>query len=137
MSELNELLDKTIENIYLNKERDFIVFKCSDGIISYNVRGDCCSVSWIEHLCVPNLPFTVSFTQEHCLGIDKQDIRDEHEVVAVYQTILIDFNNKQSILIEYRNDSNGYYGGYLFYGNQISIIPPELEDMSEGYNCDE
>lgn len=141
MSDLDQLIDKTIENIYLNKERNFLVFKCIDEIISYDVIGICCSTSWIEHLCVANLPFTVSFTQEHCLGVDKQDIRDDHEVILVYETILVDVDNKQSICLEYRNDSNGYYGGFLRLhskeATEFSIKLDELDDVSKGYNCEE
>lgn len=140
MSE-SELVGKTIEKIYLNAEKNLIAFKCFDSTISYRVEGDCCSCSWVEHLSVTKLPFKVSFIKEHCLGEDKQDIRDDHKRVLVYSTILVDCENKKTIVLEYRNDSNGYYGGYLerIKDDELSsqiLSESALEDVSNGYNID-
>lgn len=165
MSELPELIGKTIERIYLNDENDIVLFECSDSIIAYYTEGDCCSYSWIEHLSVSEFPFTVSFCQGHGFGEDKQDIRDNHEVVEVYQTVLIDCDKKRSIIIEYRNDSIGHYEGWLrhitgelIFNKEPSILvitteadPPlsarpdttpvivrkliQMKDVSKGYNC--
>jgi len=105
-------------------------------------------------LSTSEFPFTVSCWQEHAFGQDKQDIRDSHEFVQVYQSILMDCEKQQSIIIEYRNDSNGYYGGYLRNitaelilnkdANILSITLKDqllsrklidIKDVSKGYNC--
>lgn len=96
-----------------------------DGSVSrYRVEGDCCSRSWIEHLTVPPdvagatiLRVTdsegVDATPEQVAESNARPENREYGVdsLLVYQSAIE--TTRGAVVIEYRNDSNGYYGGYL------------------------
>lgn len=120
-----EIIGKTIANVSLDKSSDHIEFTFTDGSRkAYSVEGDCCSQSWIEHLEMPNDVVgavilsvedgdSVPWDNHECVPYDWETRAEGcgHDVLCVYKT---SFNtNRGSIVLEYRNDSNGYYGGSL------------------------
>lgn len=125
----DDVVGKQIESVVLDKGADRIAFKFQDGFErSYGVEGDCCSQSWIEHLEMPNdIQGAVILSVEDSEGVAwdnhecEADVRDDdynvvkegcgHESLAVYNTRFR--TSKGDIVLEYRNNSNGYYGGYL------------------------
>lgn len=117
------MVGRKITIVALNQERTQISFMFDDGHHrTFNVEGDCCSNSWIEHL---EMPTTTSggtvigvhngepITQDH----DDHDHDPErigsstNESIRVYNTVIQ--TDLGDIVIEYRNASNGYYGGSL------------------------
>lgn len=86
---------------------------------AWTVEGDCCSHSWIEHLEAPNDVQGRTFVavEDEDIDTDEQPPESDDdnyydECLQVYQTIFR-LDNGDSIKLEYRNTSNGYYGGYL------------------------
>ena len=84
--------------------------------------ADCCSSSWIEHISLPAGGFPAVV-----LGVDDIELpgstRDDENLdcLAVYGLKIT--TDKGELIIDYRNSSNGYYGGNLswpddgyFYG---------------------
>lgn len=114
---LDVLVGKTIKSITLNKSADEITFTFNEGKDEvYSVDGDCCSNSWIEHITVPNDVDGAKVLSCTNLTMDTKDnVIDEygftHESLQYYETRIS--TNKGDIVLEYRNSSNGYYGGYL------------------------
>lgn len=102
---------KPLRAVTLNEEKDRITFSFQDGTEAVlGVEGDCCSRSWIEHLTVP----------DDIVGQELIEVLDEHisreenpedDCLQVYQTKMR--TAKGDIILEYRNASNGYYGGSL------------------------
>lgn len=92
-------------------------FSFQDGFTrSFEVEGDCCSHSWIEHLEMPgdisgatllSVEDSAPITQDH----DEHDETNGGDCISVYNTSFK--TDKGEIILEYRNSSNGYYGGYL------------------------
>lgn len=91
---------------------------------TYSVEGDCCSRSWIEHLEQPagleGATITavedgggVPWDGHECRKTDPTKWANDcgHDSLSVYNTIFR--TDKGDVVLEYRNDSNGYYGGYL------------------------
>lgn len=122
-------IGKILKEIVLNQAKDIVIFRFEDGLSKVvSVDADCCSHSWIEHLEMPD-----SIAGATILSVDepaldawdshecKESVRDKdykvieegcgHEVLAVYHTRFV--TDKGDIILEYRNDSNGYYGGSL------------------------
>ena len=111
---LKHFAGKTITGVW-HKDGD-VAFTFDDGSAIYaDPEGDCCSHSWVEHVsgvadaigavvekvdCAPELA-----TQEN---VDDGD----HECLALYGISLITTRGHR-IDIDYRNSSNGYYGGWL------------------------
>lgn len=115
--------------VVIDDEKEHVTFKF-DGApdVVFRVEGDCCSSSWIEHLDVP----------PDCIGEKLVSVEDgdgvpwdghecvpkkadedgyaygnecDHDHLKVYNTKFV--TAKGTVVLEYRNDSNGYYGGYL------------------------
>ena len=122
--DFTSLLNKPLKEVKLTPNKRSISFTFQDGSIrSFAVEGECCSTSWIEHLEAPaNLAgalisevFDSSAVpwDGHVCGNEAADGRRPcgHDCLKVYNTVFR--TNKGDIVLEYRNDSNGYYGGYL------------------------
>lgn len=127
----DNMIGKQLESVALSEGNTKIVFKFQDGFErAFGVEGDCCSSSWIEHLEAPDdvqgatllsveESGGVPYDDHKCVGYDWEKSEAEnkaagycgHDVLAVYSTRFR--TNRGDIVLEYRNDSNGYYGGYL------------------------
>ena len=115
----NPLIGKTLIDIQLASDGGAIKFVTDQGEIIARADGDCCSTTWIESVELPalGLPAKVSAVEDLDLG-ERED--EEYECLAFYGC-KID-TDKGSMTIDYRNESNGYYGGNLswpgdhFYG---------------------
>lgn len=122
MRSVNPLIGKTIIEVYLADDKQAIKFDVLDGEpIIAKTDGECCSVSWIEDLDMPlNLIGTVVSVKD--ISMPDLGATDTQESVAYYGCMIT--TNKGSCVIDYRNESNGYYGGNLswpgdfFYGGE-------------------
>lgn len=119
--------DSPLKSVTLSDDKETITFAFEDGSEArFGVEGDCCSQSWIEHLDVP--PYVIGEKLVAVSDARTDDLTDDdtanpmqgseeeyryrtHECLQVYQTHFK--TAKGDIVLEYRNSSNGYYGGYL------------------------
>lgn len=116
---LDLLLNRTLVSVVQSKwifrdketDDDIITFNFEDGSESYCVEGDCCSTSWIEHLTIPDNVQGSKVISVEELTIGEQQEINNYEYLQVYETRIR--TNRGDIVLEYRNSSNGYYGGYL------------------------
>lgn len=114
MPDFKNMLNRKIAAVTLSADREQIVFQFQDGFSrAFGVEGDCCSSSWIEHLEMPgdivgatllDVDDSAPITQDH-------PEHDDGGEISVYNTAFK--TDKGEIVLEYRNSSNGYYGGYL------------------------
>lgn len=115
------LINKIITDIKIAEDKQAIKLLTTEGEIIARADGDCCSHSWIESIELPALGFpalVISFGD-----IDMPDLGcpPDEECVSYYGFKIV--TDKGEIIIDYRNSSNGYYGGSLswpdngyFYG---------------------
>lgn len=104
------LAGKPIESVEVQDDNTLLVFRLLDGrTVCYRVSEECCSESWIEHLTVPPdiRGAEVETYDEQELG----EYQKDRETIRIYQTSF--GTPKGEIIVEYRNSSNGYYGGAL------------------------
>lgn len=111
MFDLKELIGKKVLTVFMNNNKDkFSIFFDDNTTARFHVEGDCCSSSWIEHLTYPD-----DLKEAEILDITEQTMEaredPEYEYLQVYETRFR--TTKGDIVLEYRNSSNGYYGGYL------------------------
>lgn len=122
-ADTNPLIGKVLARVEVSPDRETLIVRTGDGL-TYEARtqGDCCSESWIEHLTVP--PDIAGAT---VVGVKDTDFdgepatdvqiaesevhREYLDVLIVYQTAIV--TDRGEVVIEYRNNSNGYYGGSL------------------------
>lgn len=114
MVDFSDMLNRTISAVKTSNRGQIVTFEFRDGgKRSFGVEGDCCSSSWIEHLEMPGdvsgarllaVEDSAPITQDHPL-------HDDDGEISVYNTAFK--TDRGEIILEYRNSSNGYYGGYL------------------------
>lgn len=120
------LAGRKLVGVEVINDKTVLAFRFEDGDVFYDCTGDCCSSSWIEHIELPNdiagaeivsvgEPPVIDATDDDAKnpkieGASEYDPR-EHECLQVYQTVF--GTTKGEIAVEYRNSSNGYYGGSL------------------------
>ena len=110
----NLLLNQTITDVKIAADKQALLFVSADGTEHIAlVDGDCCSYTWIEHIEMPALgmPFKILAIED----LDMPDLGDmpDCDVVAYYGAKII--TDKGEMIIDYRNDSNGYYGGNIVW----------------------
>jgi hypothetical protein len=124
----NALIGKRITAVYIADDKEALKFDVEGGEpIVARVDANCCSQTWVETVETP----------EHLLGtvtavenIDMPDLGSpsDYDVIAYYGCKI--HTEKGSCLIDYRNSSNGFYGGLLcwpgesfyVYGQAISSV---------------
>lgn len=113
----NILIGKTVKKVFIADDMMAMKFEI-EGQPDVIVRtdGDCCSHSWIEHIEFSQIfPSMVTGVED----VSMQEIDENRELVSYGCKIHTD---NGVMFIEYRNESNGYYGGNLcwpgdnFYG---------------------
>jgi hypothetical protein len=109
--ELQELVGLTITHVKVNEDKTAISFVYFNGEKSYRAEGDCCSYSWIEHLSGIEQLIGATVTRIEDIALPEVEGVDGWDVVQSYGLKI--HTNKGYALLEYRNSSNGYYGGYL------------------------
>lgn len=138
----NPLIGKTITEVQWTTDKKAIRFIMTDGEeVIARADADCCSETWIENVTLPALGFPATVLSAH--GIEMPDLGTPPEFECVDYYGFEIKTDKGDMTIDYRNASNGYYGGWIcwpgqhFYGgvfNQqvangewVAIIP-ETDD---------
>lgn len=133
---MESLVGKTVDNVLIGDDGEYIVFVLTDGTQqAFLAEGDCCSHSWIEstwgldNLLLHEVLDVVEVEMGDLLDIfgadnavvKKSDPEYVGDVVQLYKITLV--THSGDFDIEFRNDSNGYYGGWLapINGNAADI----------------
>lgn len=140
---LRERLGHKIKSVTLSDDKETVTMAFHDAVpLVLGVEGDCCSTSWVEHLEAPadldgaelldveEMEMEAGDPRAHAAGEGMCPLCGRkaappwydggepgcHDHVSVYQTSFK--TSRGDVVLEYRNDSNGYYGGYLVIGGQ-------------------
>lgn len=116
------LVGRAVVALKMSDDNRVLQFDMSDGGSEvFYTAGDCCSTSWIEHLSGVQALLGHKITGGSETSLGELPRQDNWEVIKAYKTTLT--TEKGSFEIEYRNSSNGYYGGTL------EFIKPESHDV--------
>lgn len=127
---MEKLFGKIISHIYINKDRTAIAFELHNGDkYWYIAGGDCCSETFIESIsnvdCLKEK--VVVEVIDRCIGenslYNKNRAKRDYDYnrVEVEKVYAYELKTLQGICtIDFRNYSNGYYGGYLTEDNELS-----------------
>jgi hypothetical protein len=116
METKNPLIGKTLKEVVVAKDRTAIKFVLDGGeeVVAY-CDADCCSYTWIEHVELPTLPAVVLAVADIDMPAASppggKNGPESTEEVAFYGLRVT--TSTGHLVIDYRNDSNGYYGGSL------------------------
>lgn len=113
-----ELMGEYLTGFYVSDDAQDVALQTSGGnTLVLEVDGDCCSRSWFEEILGLNqlLDAEVITVEEIPMPDPPQtaDIPDggDAEVLQSYGLRIV--TNRGAATLVYRNDSNGYYGGYI------------------------
>lgn len=109
----NILVGKTILSVEIAKDKMAIKFNTNAGEIIAKTDGDCCSHSWIEEVELPALGFPALCLSYENMNFVKPSKEFDGDHIQFYGCKII--TDKGEIIIDYRNSSNGYYGGNLWW----------------------
>lgn len=116
MGEQNPLIGKTITAIHLASDNKAMRFDVVEGEpIVARCDGDCCSDTWIEHVeGAADLVGEVVTVVEN-INMPQQPEEANYDIIAFYGCKIR--SERTEMLVDYRNLSNGYYGGNLSWPN--------------------
>lgn len=110
----NLLIGKTIAEVLIADDKEALLFVTIEGEkLVARVDADCCSHTWIESVELPALGFP--FTVVDCEDLDgvKEAEDIDYNYIQYYGAKLT--TDKGDLVIDYRNSSNGYYGGNIVW----------------------
>lgn len=112
----NPLIGKVLTGVEIAADRQALRFILTDGEVIADVDADCCSYTWVEHVELPALGFpatVLSVTDLEMPDGATSSFHPDSEVLTFYGCKIV--TDRGEIVIDYRNDSNGYYGGSLVW----------------------
>jgi hypothetical protein len=120
--EQKSLVGKTIMAVHLAEDKMAIKFDLTDGSsVVAKCDADCCSHTWIEHIENPEFLIGSPIQLAEDVPMPEPAQPDDYGLIQSYGFRMR--TAKGDVLLEYRNESNGYYGGSLswpwdryFYG---------------------
>lgn len=127
----NPLIGRVINAVYVAVDGSAIRFDMLDGEpIVANAYGDCCSHTWIENVETPeNLLGTVSEVEDLDLPPAEEDEekRFSDNYIQFYGCKIS--TEKGSSTLDYRNESNGYYGGTLSWPGDYDSFTGDISKV--------
>lgn len=112
----NFFVGKTITGMKIAADKEALLVQCTDGDHVVKVDGDCCSHTWIEHVELPALGFPGLVTAVEELALNKDPVDSDGDYIQFYGCKIV--TDRGEIVIDYRNSSNGYYGGSICWPDE-------------------
>lgn len=112
----NPLIGKTVRALFIADDKKALKFVLNDDTeLVVRADGDCCSSSWVEEIQgVEQLIGSPVVSVDDVDGVQETTNDDENfECLQFYGCKIT--TEKGYALIDYRNSSNGYYGGNLVW----------------------
>ncbi len=111
--EFSQLKDLELKSVTFTEE-DLLINLTNGKTIKYTAVGDCCSSSYIESLDNPEaLQNTLLISTEEVQGEQKEMDYETHKwTFYKFKT------TKGDCTLSFRNESNGYYNGYLSFSGE-------------------
>ncbi len=129
-----ELVGAKVNGLFGDKES--LGFSTDLGAFVYEAEGDCCSHSWFEH--VTGLDNLIGHIVREVTVIEMADVSapgDEDSEDRYYDQLTQCYGyriatDKGYFEIEMRNESNGYYGGYVKYCKDRELPKTAIKEDS-------
>lgn len=102
---------------------DLLIFDTDQGEVRWRADGECCSTSWFETVDVaPGRVLDVSILLLGGAPLNGVPTVEDCDRVKYYGISITTTGGRG--VVDFRNDSNGYYGGYV-------VVEGELDDDDE------
>lgn len=123
MNEFGELIDETIRDVYINADHTSLVVETeSNKFFLFETEADCCSDTWIEHVTLPAWQKEIQEVKRVDLGEVMPTRQECDKLYGLYIG---------QLAVEFRNSSNGYYGGWISLRDTRNNLPPGFTKLEE------
>lgn len=112
------LVGKTIKKIELFNDQRGVEFVTDTGTVTAFCVGECCSQTWVENINMAARGLPAKVIDVENIPMPNLGAIPNRDVVIYYGLQIT--TDRGHIVIDYRNDSNGYYGGYLTWRTESS-----------------
>lgn len=132
IKDIYDLVGLTVRKVLFDfEEKEWMILETNKGSVALLTEGDCCSHSWIYALTgVDNLVGQEILAVTNNYEVNAFD--DDHDYIRVYT---VDIKTRRGVFtIEFRNSSNGYYGGSIEVTNLL--VDPTVYQSSDLENRD-
>ncbi len=130
---LKPLAGETIKEVLLSGDGEYMAFVTEDDTFVFHMDGDCCSRSWVEHTSGLHELIGKEVLRIGSVDMsefDKRASEDEwDDFIRHYKEFLK--TRAGQFDIEYRNSSNGYYGGEIYFCPGRSVEGLDLVPMTK------
>jgi hypothetical protein len=104
------LLGRTLLGVKIASDKQALLFETDTGEVIADCEGDCCSHTWVESVELPARGFPALVTAAGDIPLNEAE--DDQSGELAFYGFKIE-TDKGTIIVDYRNASNGYYGGNL------------------------
>jgi hypothetical protein len=123
----DKLIGKKVVRVFAAKGGRVIGFEDDGGLVTaFSSEGDCCSVSWFEHVTGLDNLLGHTVISEARLELP-EPAQPEDGLIQAYGYRLT--TDKGYFEIEMRNESNGYYGGWVEESAGAEAAPEMKDDF--------
>lgn len=128
--DLADLLGKTVKRIFMSQE--YLQFHTNEGTFTYTVEGGCCSHSYfydfhgVKKLLAGNPVVSVRSIPMEVLSDE-----DAWAFVKAYGFEIVTEDptyGEVTSVFSFRNDSNGFYGGWM---KRTNSAPADLKELTD------
>jgi hypothetical protein len=138
----NALIGKTVREIWMDK--DYLKFVTDKGEVTYGVEGDCCSDSFFfdfygvanvigrEVVAFESVSLSPGDPGYHpeTYAVGDQDY-GETQVYGFRITTEHESFGHVSAVLSFRNESNGYYGGWMYSTTYDRVFEPDNQLLAD------
>lgn len=108
IGEFDDLKGKTILSVECSEKT--LRFNLKGDAVCFEAKGDCCSESYIESLDNPEIFKDAVFQSVESVSGEQEEVSD----IGVHKWTFYKFKtDKGMCTLSFRNESNGYYDGWL------------------------
>lgn len=116
LPDLDNLIGQKINSVVVSDDCELITFETDTHKYIYEAEGECCSCSWVEEIEDIDNIIGQTIIKIKKNGVKRGFEENEYECLDIMNYDI--YTEKGICKIDFRNSSNGYYGGNL----QISEI---------------
>lgn len=126
-----------IENVILDKNNQILTLvSVANDRLDFELEGDCCSSSFFDKDSVLDVKDLLGETLLSCELVETGNEWDEYENKTIHYALKLK-TDKQLVTLMWRNESNGYYSGFVdvfingqslgfdFHGNAPLVVEEE------------
>lgn len=127
------LVGKKIKQVYMNDQ--YLAFKTDKGNVVFSVEGDCCSSSYFhDFIGLDKVKKNGPVVSAKEIDLAEDDPRCKYEgnedCLRCYGFEIVTEDpefGEVTTVFSFRNDSNGYYGGWMYYTGDT--IPTDMKAL--------